>query len=189
VQDPTWTLDKQTGLMAGVTCLCSPHCDDRPGDGEVSAIVIHAISLPPRSFSTEAIHDLFLGCLDVTRHPYFQTIPSTKVSAHFLIDREGKLSQFVPVTRRAWHAGVSELQGRDRVNDFSIGIELVGSDEDPFTEQQYSALAALTKILCTAFPAITADRIVGHSDIAPGRKTDPGPFFRWARFKSNLLKP
>ena len=186
MEDPHWRLDVDTGLIPGIACLCSPHSDDRPEGTEIDTVVIHSISLPPGEFETDAINDLFLGCLDVTSHPYFQTIPSLRVSAHFLIDREGRLIQYVPVIRRAWHAGVSSFHGRERVNDFSVGIELIGSDDDPFTELQYAALVYLTRALRAAFPKITMERIVGHSEIAPGRKTDPGPHFRWNHFKAQL---
>lgn len=187
MKDPGWHLDTVTGLIDGITCLCSPHCDDRPAATEIDTVVIHAISLPPGEFETEAISDLFLGCLDITAHPYFQTIPSLKVSSHFLIDRAGRLVQYVPVTRRAWHAGTSHFSGRDRVNDFSIGIELVGADDARFTDEQYGALGFLVRALQKGLPALTHDRVVGHSDIAPGRKTDPGPHFDWARFRRSLV--
>jgi len=179
-------VDRETGLLSGSACLCSPHCDDRPEGANIDAVVIHAISLPPGYFETEPISDLFLGCLDADAHPYFKDIATLKVSTHFLIDREGEIIQFVPVIQRAWHAGRSFFRGRDRVNDFSVGIELVGSDETRFTDRQYSTLTALTRALQFAWPAITADRIVGHSEIAPGRKSDPGPHFDWTRYRESI---
>ena len=181
-------IDRQTGLLRDSTCLCSPHCDDRPQGVSISALVIHAISLPPGYFDTGAISDLFLGCLDADAHPYFREIATLKVSAHFLISREGRVTQFVPVIRRAWHAGSSFFEGRNQVNDFSVGVELVGSDETRFTESQYAALASLTWALQASWPAITAERIVGHSEIASGRKTDPGPHFDWPRYR-DLISP
>ena len=186
MNDAPCVIDPETGFVSGIACLCSPHCDDRPVAGEISLLVVHAISLPPGEFGTSAIHDLFLGCLDPTAHPYFRDISMAKVSTHFLIDRLGKLTQFVPVTRRAWHAGASYFEGRDKVNDFSVGIELVGSDESAFTDAQYDRLVSLTKALQSAWPAIDSSRIVGHSDISPGRKTDPGPRFDWARYQRLL---
>jgi AmpD protein len=188
VEDPQWSLDVETGLIPGITCLCSPHSDDRPDGTEIDTVVIHSISLPPGEFETDAINDLFLGCLDVTSHPYFQTIPSLRVSSHFLIDRKGHLIQYVPVIRRAWHAGVSSFHGRERVNDFSVGIELIGSDEQPFSDQQYHALQYLLRALQEALPGLSPERVVGHCDIAPGRKTDPGPTFDWDRFRASLAK-
>jgi len=188
VEIPNWGVDRETGLIPGVTCLCSPHCDDRPADCAIDAVVVHAITLPPGEFRTDAIQDLFLGCLDITAHPYYSTIKSSKVSAHFLIDRAGKLAQFVPVTRRAWHAGVSSLKDRDRVNDFSVGIELVGSDDTAFEAPQYVALAYLIRALQSAYPSISNERIVGHSEIAPGRKTDPGPRFDWSHLRQLMAK-
>ena len=179
-------LDRETGLLRGNPCLCSPHCDDRPEGVTIDALVIHAISLPPGYFDTGPISDLFLGCLDADAHPYFKEVATLKVSAHFVIGREGDLTQFVPVTRRAWHAGESWFDGRNRVNDFSVGIELVGSDDTRFTDAQYDLLVNLTRALQKAWPAITSDRIVGHSEIAPGRKTDPGPHFDWDRYRSSI---
>ncbi|MAF06870.1 MAG: 1,6-anhydro-N-acetylmuramyl-L-alanine amidase AmpD [Acidiferrobacteraceae bacterium] len=179
-------IDRETGLLSGSACLCSPHCDDRPEGVSISALVIHAISLPPGYFDTGPISDLFLGCLDADAHPYFREITILKVSTHFLIDREGEVTQFVPVIRRAWHAGNSFFGGRGQINDFSVGVELVGSDETRFTDNQYTTLASLTRALQFAWPAITTDRIVGHSDIAPGRKTDPGPHFDWPRYRRLL---
>jgi len=150
----------------------------RPGDEPPSLIVIHNISLPPGEFGGNAVEELFTNRLDWDAHPYYQGIRGLEVSAHFFIRRDGELIQFVPCSMRAWHAGASNWCGRERCNDFSIGIELEGSDELPFTEAQYASLAELTRTLKETYP-ITS--IVGHADIAPGRKTDPGPHFDWAR--------
>lgn len=158
--------------------LPSPNCDQRPGDEPPSLIVIHNISLPPGEFGGSAVEELFTNRLDWDAHPYYQGIRGLEVSTHFFIRRDGELIQFVPCSMRAWHAGASNWCGRERCNDFSIGIELEGSDELPFTEAQYASLAELTRTLKETYP-ITS--IVGHADIAPGRKTDPGPHFDWAR--------
>jgi len=158
----------------------SPNCDARPDAELPSLIVIHNISLPPNEYGGNGIVELFTNCLDPQAHPYYQEICHLQVSSHFLIRRDGELLQFVPCTARAWHAGVSQWQGRERCNDFSIGIELEGSDFEAFTEAQYQTLAQLVQALQAAYP-ITS--ITGHADIAPGRKTDPGPFFEWARIR------
>lgn len=168
------------GLVEGARYIASPNCDERPADAAVELIVIHAISLPPGEFGGSAIVDLFMNRLDRGAHPYYATIAALRVSAHFLIRRDGELLQFVPCARRAWHAGVSTWCGRERCNDFSIGIELEGSDDAPFEQMQYRRLAALTEALRARYP-ITA--IVGHAEIAPGRKTDPGPHFDWDRYR------
>ncbi len=147
----------------------------------VELLVIHNISLPPGCFGGEHIEALFTNCLDPSADPYFETICSLEVSAHFLIRRQGELVQFVSTDARAWHAGVSEWRSRDDCNDFSIGIELEGADDKAFETAQYDALTQLVTALRRAYPSITGDAIVGHSDIAPGRKTDPGPAFDWTR--------
>jgi AmpD protein len=163
----------------------SPNHNERP-DGEISLLVIHNISLPPGQFGGPGIRQLFTNCLDPDAHPYYRDIYQLEVSAHLLIDRHGQITQFVPFDRRAWHAGRSCFEGRDNCNDFSIGIELEGTDDTPYTEAQYQTLARVTRCLMAAYPAITPARICGHSDIAPGRKTDPGPAFDWARFRGAL---
>ncbi len=170
-----------TPHLPNATQLASPHCDAREGD-DISLLVIHNISLPAGEFGKPYIHDLFLGQLDPNAHPSFASLASLRVSAHLFIDRQGHVTQFVPFHQRAWHAGASSFEGREGCNDFSIGIELEGTDTEPFTDAQYTALAEATRVIMSAFPAITRDRIVGHSDIAPSRKTDPGPFFDWKRF-------
>lgn len=176
-------VDPVGGWLRGARRLPSPHCDDRPDADDISLLVIHNISLPPGQFGTTCVEQLFLGTLDCNAHPYFEGLRGVRVSAHFFIDRRGRLTQFVPLHRRAWHAGVSTFEGRERCNDFSIGIELEGTDDRAFTVAQYRQLARVTRHLRRAFPRITAKRITGHSDIAPGRKTDPGPHFDWARYR------
>lgn len=166
--------------------IASPNCDDRPVGTVIDLLVIHGISLPPGKFGGDAIQALFTNQLDPTAHPYFQTIAHLKVSAHVLIRRDGEVIQFVPFQKRAWHAGESSFQERKRCNDFSIGIELEGADTVPYEPIQYRRLAELTRVLMRFYPGITPQRIVGHSDIAPGRKTDPGPAFDWQYF-FNLL--
>lgn len=165
----------------------SPNCDARPPGSIINLLVIHNISLPPNEFGGPWISDLFMNQLDPGFHPYFQEIAQLKVSAHLLIRRDGSALQFVPYTQRAWHAGISCFEGREACNDFSIGIELEGSDQVPFSAAQYTRLARATQTIQQAYPAITMNRIVGHSDIAPGRKTDPGPFFDWEYYRSLLM--
>ncbi|MGO9445431.1 MAG: 1,6-anhydro-N-acetylmuramyl-L-alanine amidase AmpD [Thiobacillaceae bacterium] len=166
------------GVAEDTRYVASPYCDFRPNEADLSLIVIHSISLPPEEFSGHFVEDLFTGILNWDGHPYFQSIRGIKVSAHFFIRRSGELIQFVPCNRRAWHAGVSIWQGRERCNDFSIGIELEGTDHTPFSEPQYQRLGLLVRALETRYN-ITA--IVGHSDISPGRKSDPGTGFEWDR--------
>jgi len=164
----------------------SPHYNERPAEALIDLLVIHNISLPPEQFGGDYIHQFFQGNLDCSIHPYFDTIKELQVSSHYLIDRTGKIFQFVDCRKRAWHAGVSSWQGRENCNDFSIGIELEGSDAIPYTKEQYQSLVILTKQLQHEFPAITNQNIVGHCDIAPGRKTDPGEAFDWEYFHSLL---
>lgn len=167
----------------------SPNQNDRPENTTISLLVIHNISLPPGEFGGNDIDDLFLNRLDPQKHPYFRQIADLRVSAHVFIDRLGRLTQYVPFERRAWHAGESSFEGCSNCNHYSIGIELEGIDEVPYEEAQYECLTKLTNLLIRQYPAITRDRIVGHSDIAPGRKTDPGPAFDWVRFRSLLDSP
>ena len=162
----------------------SPNCDDRPAGGEVSLVVLHSISLPPGEYGGDSIERLFTNRLDPAAHPYFRRDPRPEsVGSHFLVRRDGEIVQFVPVERRAWHAGASSWRGRSRCNDFSIGIELEGAEEDVFTEAQYRALAVLLKDLRKNFPLRD---VAAHSDVAPGRKTDPGPRFDWTRLLTEL---
>lgn len=179
-------IDPGSGLGRDIPYRPSPHCDDRPPGVTVEVLVVHAISLPPGRFGGPYIDDLFLGRLDPAAHPYFQEIQGLRVSAHFLVRRDGTLVQYVPVHRRAWHAGESCCEGRTRVNDFSVGVELEGCDELPFEPVQYEVLAGLARALMAVFPAVTPQRIYGHADVAPGRKTDPGPHFDWQRLRGLL---
>lgn len=171
--------------LAGVRYCASPNCNARPPDAVPSLIVVHGISLPPGEFGGPHIEALFTNRLDPAGHPYFATIAGLQVSAHVLVRRDGELVQFVPFDLRAWHAGASSYQGRSNCNDFSIGIELEGTDDIPYTDAQYQRLAELIRALARAYPA-TRGHVAGHSDIAPGRKTDPGPSFDWARLRSLL---
>lgn len=176
----------RTGRLPRARWLASPNHDERPEGSGVSLLVIHAISLPPDQFGGGWIDDLFLNRLDYAAHPYFDGLRDLKVSAHCCIFRDGSLTQYVPFNQRAWHAGKSQFKGRERCNDFSIGIELEGCDAKPFTKAQYERLLRVTRELQKAYPEIVMDHIVGHSDIAPGRKTDPGPHFDWAFFREEL---
>lgn len=171
------------GWLAGAQQIASPNCDERPAGELVRLIVIHNISLPPGQFGGDAVIELFTNCLDWDADPYYAQIRGMRVSSHFFIRRDGSLFQFVSCAKRAWHAGVSCWRGRERCNDFSLGIELEGSDEQPFSEAQYASLNSLIAMLTQTYPI---EDIVGHSDIAPGRKTDPGPHFDWARVARNL---
>jgi AmpD protein len=177
----TMQIDAQ-GLLIGAEYLASPNCDTRPGN-EISLLVIHNISLPPDEFGGDGVQRLFTNNLDRNAHPYYQTIAELKVSAHFFVRRDGHVMQFVPCLQRAWHAGASSWQGKPSCNDFSIGIELEGSDHQPFTERQYTVLHQLTLALRHAYPL---RGIAGHSHIAPQRKTDPGPNFDWLRYLTTL---
>jgi AmpD protein len=165
----------------------TPNLDDRPDPEDISLLVIHCISLPPGEFGNNYIDKLFNNRLDANEHPYFKEIHQLKVSAHLLIKRDGVCVQYVPFDKRAWHAGKSVYEGRERCNDFSIGIELEGTEFVDYTDQQYLQLAVVIHALLKAYPKLTTQRITGHSDIAPGRKTDPGAFFDWQRFL-DLLK-
>ena len=178
-----WQIEE--GWLTTATRRPSPFCNVRPM-GEVSLLVVHGISLPPGEYGGPWIDDLFLGRLDPSAHPYFATIAHLQVSAHCLIRRDGEVVQYVPFTARAWHAGVSQFDGREACNDFSIGIELEGTDTDPYTDAQYRQLAAITRALLATYPRLTRERIAGHADIAPGRKTDPGPAFDWAGYRALL---
>ena len=180
------TLTIENGWLSGVRRSVSPNYDDRPVGSEIDLLVIHGISLPPGEFGSGWIDALFGNCLDCTAHPYFREIENLEVSAHLLIRRDGEVVQYVPFDRRAWHAGQSCFEGRERCNDFSIGIELEGSDDQPYEEVQYRVLAEVCEALLRAYPTLSSQRIVGHCDIAPGRKTDPGPYFEWQRLRTLL---
>lgn len=179
-------IDTRSGLLKQTKFVCSPNCDDRPDNIKPDLIVIHNISLPPGEFGGPWIDALFTNQLTPDAHPYFATIHQMEVSSHVLIRRNGEIIQYVPFHKRAWHAGQSEYQGRKRCNDFSIGIELEGCDDKPFTEEQYQSLSELIHALTTSYPTLSTSHITGHSDIAPGRKTDPGPCFEWQKLH-NLL--
>jgi AmpD protein len=172
------------GWLLTARHLPSPNCDARPEGTAIELIVIHNISLPPGVFDGKAVIELFTNQLDWDAHPYYQGIRGLEVSAHFFIRRDGSLIQFVPCSLRAWHAGASNWNGRERCNDFSIGIELEGTDDLPFTDAQYATLIPLLATLKTAYPI---QAVVGHSDIAPGRKTDPGPHFAWQRLDARTV--
>jgi N-acetyl-anhydromuramoyl-L-alanine amidase len=168
----------ETGWLSGARHIPSPNCDERPPGEPIRLVVIHAISLPPGEFGGPEIIALFTNCLDPEAHPYFREIQGLRVSSHFLVRRDGELIQFVSCVQRAWHAGVSNWMGRDRCNDFSIGIELEGCDQLAFEDAQYQALNRLLTVLRHRYPI---EALAGHSEIAPGRKTDPGPRFDWHR--------
>lgn len=173
----------ETGFLDNVRFISSPNSDDRPAGCAISLLVIHNISLPPDEFGGDGVIELFTNRLDPEAHPYYQTLRGLKVSAHFFIRRDGELIQFVPCEKRAWHAGISCWQDKTGCNDFSIGVELEGSDTKPFTDGQYATLVALTQALQKAYPITD---IAGHCDIAAGRKTDPGPCFDWERYRAAL---
>jgi AmpD protein len=167
------------GWLSGVNRTASTNCDARPHGSRIELLVIHNISLPPGEFGGGAIAQLFTNTLDCAAHPYYAQLKGVRVSAHFLIRRGGSITQFVPCTKRAWHAGVSTWRGRSACNDFSLGVELEGSDDKVFEDRQYAALIRLTRLLRRSY---ALRGVAGHSDIAPGRKTDPGPCFDWARY-------
>lgn len=175
-----------TGLLVGARQVLSPHWDARPSGIATDLIVLHGISLPPGQFGGSWIERLFNGQLPRDTHPYFAEIEGMRVSAHALVLRDGQIVQFVPFQARAWHAGQSSWEGRSACNDFSIGIELEGSDDVPYEAVQYSSVARLVRALLAAYPQLSVSRLVGHSDIAPGRKTDPGGAFDWTRLRALL---
>lgn len=174
------------GWVQGVQRLLSPNCNERPDPDDISLLVIHNISLPPGEFGTGHVHAFFCNQLDCSLHDYFEQLRELCVSAHLFIDRNGQLTQFVPFEQRAWHAGASEFEGRADCNNYSIGIELEGTDHDAYTEHQYQQLARVSRALMLKYPVITTQRICGHADVAPHRKTDPGPAFDWQYFLAKL---
>ena len=174
-------IDTNTHCIVGAEYIESPNFDERPVDAVVDLLVIHNISLPPNEFGGAYVKDFFQNTLDSSAHPYFEEIKDLQVSSHLFIDRTGKLTQFVPFDKRAWHAGQSCFQDRERCNDFSIGIELEGADDIEYTDAQYRVLRAVIVCLQMTYPGLSSNHIVGHCDIAPGRKTDPGPSFDWNR--------
>ncbi len=174
-------VDLDSGLIRGVKQVASPNRDPRPAGVEADLIVVHGISLPPGEFGGPWIDRLFTNSLPAQVHPYFAQVCSQRVSSHVLVARDGAVTQYVAFGDRAWHAGKSLYQGREACNDFSVGVELEGTDTLPYESMQYDALAEVVAALCAAYPRLSPDRLVGHSDIAPGRKTDPGPAFDWPR--------
>jgi AmpD protein len=171
------------GVLSGATQIPSPNWDERPQGADIALLVVHNISLPPGQFGGDAIAQLFTNTLDFSEHPYYETVRDLKVSSHFLVRRDGGVIQFVPCFGRAWHAGASIWRDRERCNDFSVGVELEGVDDHAYADAQYSSLSRLFLVLRARYPIVD---VVGHADIAPGRKTDPGPAFDWARFRETL---
>ena len=176
----------KSGLLKEAKFLASPNHDDRPNMSDVSLIVIHNISLPPEQFGSDHINQLFTNCLCEDEHPFFAEISHLRVSSHLLIRRDGEIIQYVPFHKRAWHAGVSCFRGREVCNDFSIGIELEGTDTTPFCDIQYTVLEKLIVSLQREYSSLGLDQVTGHEHIAPGRKTDPGPYFNWSRLSESL---
>lgn len=181
------TFEAATGWLPGVRRLASPNCDPRPPGCQPELIVLHGISLPPGRYGGPWIDRLFTNTLPPEADPYFATIQSLRVSTHVLIARDGALTQYVPFHIRAWHAGPSNWCGREACNDFSIGIELEGTDEEPYDDRQYPVLVALIAALQQVYPSLASGAVAGHSDIAPGRKTDPGAAFDWRRLERQLV--
>ena len=179
-------INASTGLLTAVRQVASPHCDARPAGATLDLIVLHGISLPPGDFGGPWIDRLFTGSLPCDAHPYFAQIGAARVSAHVLVRRDGEVVQYVPFGLRAWHAGVSQYQGRSACNDFSVGIEFEGTDESPYEDAQYEAGGAILRALLRTYSTLHRQRIVAHSEIAPGRKTDPGESFDWARMRALL---
>jgi AmpD protein len=172
-----YQIDRDGSWLNGARVVLSPNCDARPLSIDIDLLVIHGISLPPKQYGGGFIDKFFTNTLDSDAHPYFMEIQKLRVSSHLLIDRQGNVTQYVPFDMRAWHAGESFFDGRNCCNDYSIGIELEGCDEEAYCEAQYLTLAKITDLICQRWQKIKKDRIVGHSDVAPGRKTDPGPLF------------
>lgn len=179
-------IDAQSALLMDTPYIASPNCDDRPNSDDISLIVVHGISLPPGEFGGPFVEQFFTNRLDYSAHPFFEGIKDMRVSSHLFIRRNGDIIQFVPFEKRAWHAGQSQFEGREHCNDFSIGIELEGTDEINYTDSQYAQLSAVIEAILLAYPNTSRDRIVGHLDIAPGRKTDPGPSFNWTKLSHVL---
>jgi len=177
-------VDAASGRLLGARQLSSPNCDERPAGQAPELLVVHGISLPPGEFGGPWIDALFTNNLPPDGHPYFATVAGLRVSAHLLVRRDGSAVQYVPFHRRAWHAGASRWRGRERCNDYSIGIELEGTDATPYAPAQYGVLAHVVAELCNAYPSLSPDAVVGHSDVAPGRKSDPGIAFDWPLLRS-----
>ena len=185
-KDETLEVDLRSALMRDVRQIASPNCDSRPAGVDAELIVVHGISLPPGEFGGPWVERLFTNTLPPDFHPYFADISDLRVSSHLFVARDGSPTQFVKFTDRAWHAGQSSYRGRPACNDFSIGIELEGMDEIAYSAEQYAALAQAVAALCEAYPRLSPDRLVGHSDISPGRKTDPGPGFDWPHARRRI---
>jgi len=181
-----YSVSPGVGIIRPAIQCPSPNQDDRPDSDEPGLIIIHGISLPPRSFGGPYVEQLFTNCLDWDTHPYFREIHGLQVSAHLFIRRDGSVLQFAPFGRRAWHAGESSFRGRGCCNDFSIGIELEGDDDTAYTDEQYEHLTAIVVALCATYEPLDARRIAGHCDVSPGRKTDPGPAFDWLRLYDGI---
>jgi len=179
-------IDITSGLVDEARQQSSPNCDLRPNEKDIALIIIHGISLPPGKFAGDYIDQLFCNKLNPDEHPYFKDISGLRVSSHILIRRDGEIVQYVPFQKRAWHAGVSSYKDREGCNDFSIGVEMEGDDETPYTVIQYRVLSKLIRQLIQSYPNLNAETIAGHSDIAPGRKTDPGEAFDWERLNTLL---
>jgi N-acetyl-anhydromuramoyl-L-alanine amidase len=179
-------VETATGLLIGVRQVLSPHCDARPAEMLPELIIVHGISLPPNEFGGPWIDRLFTGTLPWDAHPYFRQIEGLRASAHVVIRRDGQLTQYVPFGERAWHAGVSQYRTRSACNDFSVGVELEGTDDIAYTDAQYAQLVELIAALIEAYPSLSPEHLVGHSDVAPGRKSDPGPYFEWPRLRARL---
>ena len=176
----------EKGTLSMARQVPSPNFDERPPGVNIEALIIHAISLPPGQYGGDFVEQFFCNQLERDQHSYFAEISELKVSSHFFIHRSGELVQFVPIDKRAWHAGASCCMGREAVNDFSIGVELEGCDDDDFESAQYQTLVELTRTLISVIPTLSTEHIYGHADIAPGRKTDPGPGFDWQSYRSAL---
>jgi AmpD protein len=183
---PPLRVDALTGLIPGARQVLTDHFDARPGNAPPELLLIHNISLPPAQFGGPWIDRLFTGTLPRDAHPFFREIPEGRVSTHVLIRRSGEIVQYVPFGNRAWHAGRSDYRGRAECNDYSIGIELEGTDDLPYEDAQYAQLTALVRALLAAYPSLSREHIAGHSEVAPGRKTDPGASFDWERFRASV---
>jgi AmpD protein len=181
-------VDLKSGRMRGVRQIDSPNHDARPAGVEADLIVVHGISLPPGEFGGPWIDRLFTNSLPADEHPYFAEVNSLRVSSHVVVSRDGAVTQYVGFTERAWHAGRSIYRGREACNDFSVGVELEGTDTLPYEPTQYAVLAKVVAALCAAYPRLSPDALVGHSDIAPGRKTDPGPAFDWPHARRLIIE-
>lgn len=179
-------IDASRDCLIDARQVPSPNCDERPEGCGISLVVVHGMSLPPGQYGGPEIDHFFTNTLDAAAHPYFAEISKLRVSSHLLIRRDGEIVQYVPFRKRAWHAGDSCYRGRVACNDFSIGIELEGQDEEPYTDVQYEVLAGVLKILIDAFPELSTSTLAGHCDISPLRKTDPGPAFDWQRLRLRL---